>query len=131
MTYAIANVVVGATMPNSLKRFIDEINHEYEDLDWHTFYEGSAYCGVVIDEFDETENFTAGKLIAKLTPTAEQLEQGQIAINNMREKVIQFLNTYPTPPHPDDDDPLTPDEIKKIVDSLPTSAECLVIWSSS
>lgn len=135
MSYAIANIVVGAEMPDSLRSFIDEINHEYKDLGWQSFYSGGGenpvYCGEVIGEFDETENLSANELIAKLQPTPEQWQQGQATMNEARKKVIEFLNTYPTPPHPDDDDSLDPEEIKRLVEDLPIQAECLIIWSSS
>ncbi len=135
MSYAICNVVVGCEMPSNLRRFVDEVNVDYESLGFHNFYTSGGpfplVCGDTIYRFDECNTIKAEELIPKLRATPEQWWAAQQKMNKMKETVAKFLNDYPVHPHPDDEPKFTSTEIKEFLDEIPKTAECLLIWSSS
>ncbi|RTK97760.1 MAG: hypothetical protein EKK64_00710 [Neisseriaceae bacterium] len=129
--YAICSVVCGYEIKGRAKRSLDQIDFIYDEIGIQKLYSGNGecpiFCGDIIYEFDETESIKAQELIARLTPTQEQIESAKQKMNFTRDSISRLNDIIAK----HNLRASSQEQIDSLLKLLPEEPEVILIWSHS
>lgn len=124
--YSIVNIICGYKLPDKVRNYLDEIGVDYEECGFKVMYSGyddiPSYSGILLANFAAHNSVFAADLIKMLTPDEDKINQARVEMALTRRTFEEFLA---------EDEEITAEEKRELLDSIPTEPSVFLLWSTS